>query len=79
MNTSQIANEITKDNFHLSTKSIPQSYKDLIIKCWSKNLNDRLTFDAICDKLKTDEGFIIEGVDREAYHKYVESIDEQLL
>lgn len=56
---------------------IPQSYKDLIIRCWRENPADRPSFDQILNDLKNDRGFITEKVNEEEYFNYVKFIDEQ--
>ncbi|KAK8842485.1 hypothetical protein M9Y10_026074 [Tritrichomonas musculus] len=57
-------------------KLIPKCYQNLIESCWSTDPEQRPSFDLIVDKLKSDESFIVDGVDRDEYKKYIESINQ---
>ena len=54
---------------------IPDCYRDLITSCWGNDPNERPTFDQIVNMLKTNEDFIIEGVDKDEYLDYIELIE----
>ena len=56
-------------------KDIPKSYLNLITSCWNDDPNKRPSFDSILDRLRTDDGFITEKIDKEKYHKYINYID----
>ena len=58
-------------------KAIPQSYKNLIEKCWSEDPKDRPTFEQIVDKLKNDRNFITETIDEEKFLNYVNFINQK--
>lgn len=55
---------------------IVKSYRDLIEKCWSQNPNDRPTFSEIINKLKIDDQFITEKVDKKEFIKYVNLLEK---
>ena len=58
------------------TFPVPNSYRQLIEKCWSYDPRDRPTFDQIITQLKNDEGFITDSVDREDYRNYIDYIEQ---
>lgn len=55
---------------------IPDSYRQLIERCWSFNPSDRPKFSEIVSMLKTDKGFITEKVKEDDFRYYVKSIEE---
>ncbi|KAK8843100.1 hypothetical protein M9Y10_025291 [Tritrichomonas musculus] len=55
-------------------KQVPEAYKDLIVKCWSQNPSDRLTFQEIVDLLENDSSFLTNDVNKEDFRKYVDFI-----
>ena len=55
---------------------MPESYKNLIEKCWSQDPSIRPSFDEIVKELKSDSGFITDLVDEGQYQDYVDYIDE---
>ncbi|KAK8887659.1 hypothetical protein M9Y10_038712 [Tritrichomonas musculus] len=55
---------------------IPESYKNLIEKCWSQDPSNRPSFEEIVKELKSDSGFITDLVDEGQYQDYVDYIDE---
>ena len=55
---------------------IPESYKNLIEKCWSQDPSIRPSFDEIVKELKSDSGFITDLVDEGQYQDYIDYIDE---
>ena len=57
-------------------ESIPDCYKKLIAKCWSKELNERPTFDEIVYHLRTNKEFITDKVNKEEFESYVQYIDK---
>ncbi|KAK8897656.1 hypothetical protein M9Y10_015619 [Tritrichomonas musculus] len=57
-------------------KKIPESYKNLIERCWEKEPENRPTFDEILNQLRNDRGFITDQIDEEKFKKYVKYIDD---
>lgn len=55
---------------------IPDSYHNLIKRCWSQNPDERPNFDSIVEELKTNPEFITDLVDKEDFAQYVIFIDE---
>ncbi|KAK8843097.1 hypothetical protein M9Y10_025288 [Tritrichomonas musculus] len=55
-------------------KQVPEAYKDLIVKCWSQNPSDRLTFQEIVYLLENDSSFLTNDVNKEDFRKYVDFI-----
>ena len=53
---------------------IQNSYRILIQNCWSKEPNERPTFDQIDKQLESDAGFITEDVDEDEYRQYIEKV-----
>lgn len=58
------------------THDIPEAYKDLISSCWSKNPDERPTFEMIVNNLKENQSFITDLVDEDDFEDYVSIIDE---
>ncbi|KAK8845724.1 hypothetical protein M9Y10_020642 [Tritrichomonas musculus] len=54
---------------------IPESYKNLIERCWSQDPEERPTFDQILNDLKTDSGFITDLIEEIDYMDYMEYVD----
>ena len=50
-------------------------YRNLITSCWENDPNGRPTFDQITSMLKNNQDFIIDGVDKDEYFDYFESIE----
>ena len=57
------------------SEDIPDSFRNLIERCWSQNDEDRPTFNSIVDELKTNKEFITELTDELEYFNYIEFID----
>ena len=57
---------------------IPQSYINLISKCWEEDPTNRLSFSEIVNLMKTDSGFIIDGADKNAYYEYIKLLDDYI-
>lgn len=57
---------------------IPQSYINLISKCWEEDPSNRLSFSEIVNLMKTDSGFIIDGADKNAYYEYIKLLDDYI-
>lgn len=55
---------------------IPEPFKKLIAQCWSENPNDRPSFETIVKELSENPQFLIDGVDKEKFFKYVELINQ---
>ncbi|KAK8840864.1 hypothetical protein M9Y10_027691 [Tritrichomonas musculus] len=58
--------------------SVPESYRSLIERCWSEKVSERPTFEDIVQELRSDEGFITGGVEKDTFLTYVDYIDECL-
>lgn len=56
-------------------KEIPESYKNLIEKCWDQDPQKRPTFIEILDQLKNNRGFITDKIDEEKFRKYIDYIE----
>ena len=54
----------------------PESYQNLINKCWESNASNRPTFDEIVDELRGNEGFITETIDEVEFYNYIDYINE---
>lgn len=54
---------------------IPDSYRNLIERCWSQDPKKRPSFDEILEELKHDNSYITESVNKEDFEKYVSYID----
>lgn len=55
---------------------IPESYKNLITRCWSQEPKERPTFEEIVSMLRNDKGFIIHGVNESEFQDYIQMIDD---
>lgn len=55
---------------------IPESYKDLIRRCWSQDAKKRPIFDQIQTELQHNAKYNTEKVDESAFKYYVRYIDE---
>ena len=61
------------------TVPIKKSFKELIEKCWSKDPNERPTFEEIFNKLKynkNDDQYLLDDVDIDEFIMYVEDITD---
>lgn len=56
--------------------SVPSSYRNLIERCWSKNPDDRPTFDQIVEEIKTDKSFITSNVKEADFLDYVDFLEK---
>lgn len=56
--------------------SIPESYQEMIEKCWSQDQKDRPSFEDIAKNLKNNKDFITETVDEVDFINYVDYIDD---
>ena len=78
-NNNQIFNEVVINHKRPEIKkSIPNSYRYLIEKCWSQNANDRPTFDQIVTNLKTDPQFITSNINKDDYFQYIKIVEKQI-
>ena len=55
---------------------IPESYKNLIERCWNQDPNKRPTFKQITQELREDPGFITSSINAKKYHDFIEKIGE---
>lgn len=58
------------------TDDVPEKMKKLISKCWSKNPDERPSFDEIYKTLKSDFSYSSEDVDDDEINDYIEMIEE---
>ena len=56
-------------------KNIPESYKNLIERCWAQEQDKRPSFDNILNELKTNRNFITESVNEKEFLNYIEYIN----
>lgn len=56
--------------------NVPNSYKELIEKCWADDPNDRPTFDEIITLLETEKDFIIDDADEDEFLVFIEDIKD---
>ena len=78
-NSTQIIYKIClKKERPIIKKKINMNYQKLIQSCWSENINERPTFNLICNDLKTNQSFITEKVDEKLFRNYIHIIDQQL-
>lgn len=71
LNMLQIHNKV-ESGFRPEIKGIPDSYKNLIEKCWVQNPDERPSFDEIIEELESDEGFITELVEKDDFLDYID-------
>ena len=57
------------------TENVPKVYQDLIVQCWSQDPKKRPSFGDILNKLKNDDEFITEKVDKKEYRTYIKILD----
>lgn len=74
-NIIQVLQRVTQGNMPSFDDSTPESYRNLIQNCWAEKPEDRPTFDQIVRSLRTDPGFIIDGVNKEEYLDYIRFLD----
>ena len=55
---------------------VPESYQNLINKCWESNASNRPTFDEIVEELRGNEAFITDTIDEVEFFNYIDYIDE---
>ena len=77
-NTNQIISFVNEGQRPKLPSSIPDCYRELVEQCYSQNPIDRPSFDDIVIKLKENQDFITEKVDKEEYLKYVTFVDDSL-
>lgn len=70
------ANVVMKGNRPEFDFPVPDSYRNLIEKCWAYDPTDRPTFDEIVNMLKSDSGFITDLVDENGFLDYIDFIDD---
>lgn len=75
----QLINEIIENNYPPKIDCpIEECYKNLIEECWSKNPDDRPSFDEIVKRLKNDHNFITCNIEEDEYIEYIDFIDQFL-
>ena len=67
-------NDVPKNNEFVFDDSVPDSYKELIYRCCSDNVDERPTFSEIIYLLYNDERFITDDMDIIKFENFVESI-----
>ncbi|KAK8871919.1 hypothetical protein M9Y10_007665 [Tritrichomonas musculus] len=55
---------------------IPEAFKQLIRKCWSEDPKKRPDFSFIVQDLAENQDYIMDDVDVEKYHKYIQLINQ---
>lgn len=58
------------------SQKIPDAFKNLITKCWAEIPEERPSFKDIVKELAENPDFLVDGVDIDKYHKYVELINQ---
>ena len=74
-NVIQVLQRVTQGNMPAFDESTPESYRNLIQRCWAEKPENRPTFDEIVRMLRTDPGFILDGVNKEEYFGYIKFLD----
>lgn len=59
-------------------KDVPAAYKSLIERCWSKETENRASFEMILLELSNDKEYIINAFDAIAHDIYISFIDNYL-
>lgn len=73
----KIFNEIIVSRYRPEFKNpIPDAYRNLIERCWSDNPLDRPSFKSIVSELRSNPGFITDGVDKSYFRDYAKFIDQ---
>lgn len=75
INSYVLMNKIAEGARPEFNKQIPESYKDLIERCWAENPKDRPTFSDILIELKQNHEFITDKVNEDEFIKFVKFID----
>lgn len=74
-NVIQVLQRVKQGRMPSFDDSTPDSYRNLIQRCWAENPEERPTFDEIVRSLRTDKAFLIDGVDKEEYMNYIRFLD----
>lgn len=56
-------------------EDVPDSYRNLIERCWSQDPKERPSFDVIVVNLKENKGFLADTIDEAEFCDYVELIE----
>lgn len=72
------ANSIVSNHRPSFNVPIKKKLKEMIEKCWSQEQEERPTFKEIFEKLSSDDDYLLEGVNKELFQKYVHDITEDL-
>lgn len=75
LNFYQIQTKVCDSDRPVITDDVPIAYKQLIERCWDQDPKNRPTFNQIVNNLKTNNGFITELVDIDAFFNYCNYID----
>ncbi|KAK8858250.1 hypothetical protein M9Y10_013351 [Tritrichomonas musculus] len=74
-NIIKILQRVQQGNMPEIDDSVPESFKKLIQQCWAQEPDERPTFNQIVHSLRTDPGFIIDGVNKDEYLDYIKYLD----
>lgn len=73
---SKVAYSVIKGERQQMDERIPECYQNLISKCWLDEPSERPSFEDILQELENNKQFIIEDVNEERYHKYINHIKD---
>lgn len=71
-----IVKELFEGNRPDMNYDTPEKFADLIQRCWAQDPGDRPSFADIIDEIRSDEGYITEKVDKDAFRAYVHKVDD---
>lgn len=58
-------------------ESVPKCYQNLVEQCWSQNPADRPSFNEITDRLKKNDDFITENINKNEFLSYIDKIEQE--
>ena len=72
---SEIKKKIKKGEKYIVPPEVPDNYREMITKCWSKNEEERWTMEQIVHKMESGE-LDLPGYDKKEFQKYVKRLKE---